>query len=73
MEPGESTTTPLRDLAPMVFHHKGKMIAFFLGVTFVLATRALPAGRAFSAALLASVTCGLQGGRKPQEKTSDGG
>lgn len=44
------------------------VFAFFLGVAYVVASRALPAGRAFVAALLASLTCGLQGGKKPGDK-----
>src|SRR5947209_3567070 len=31
MEPGQPVTS-VRDLAPVVFHHKGKMLVFFLAV-----------------------------------------
>ncbi|MEZ0227875.1 MAG: prolipoprotein diacylglyceryl transferase [Planctomycetota bacterium] len=44
------------------------VFAFFVAVAFVIASRQLPAGKALAAALLASLTCGLHGGKKQDAK-----
>ncbi len=44
------------------------VFSLFLAVSFVIACRSLPMGKAFVAALLSSLTCGLFGGKKPDAK-----
>src|SRR5207244_8808003 len=46
MEPGESTPA-LREIAPMVLRHKGKMAAFFLVVMGAVAVYTLLCPRAY--------------------------
>src|SRR5712692_8666547 len=46
MESGQPTTS-LRDLAPVVFHHKGKVVLFFLAVMGAVTVYTLVCPRAY--------------------------